>query len=253
MNSKESEVALSALMRKELKTRKLVIPLRRVDEVHVVPEAIRPTARISPHLDDHPGPSATSTPTDPVPKSFEKAEESVASQEDEPGIPREEFQDILDHLNQRRARQQSRRVAKGSSSSTSKHLAYLNMLLKMSNLADKDCRTHYPFTSLLRNVTTDPQHGLPTPEVIDIYTKGSRVVREEHIRSLSPSGRAKLARVEKSMRRKHPFENVDELDDTTTEDSDDENSSSGDSASSVSDDDAIDDSAEAPEVILIKP
>jgi hypothetical protein len=180
-------------------------------------------------LDDHPGPSATSTPTDPVPKSFEKAKESVASQEDEPGIPRENFQDILDHLNQRRARQQSLKGAKSSSSSTSKHLAYLNSLLKMSNLADKDCRTHYPFTSLLRNVTTDPQHGLPTPEVIDIYTKGSRVVREEYIRSLSPSGRANLARVEKSMRRKHPFENVDELDDTPTEDSDDDIVVSGDS------------------------
>ena len=250
MNRQESEVALLALMRKELKTRKLVIPLRRVDEVHVVPEAIRPTARVSPHLGVQPDlpvvVQSTSESTNPGAGSSAEADDPMTSQGVEPGIPREQFHDILDHLRQRRARRPGLR------------------LLQMANEADKECRTRFPFTSLLKNVTTDPKHGLPTPEVIDIYTKGSRVVREEHLLKLSPPGRAKLARLEKSMLRMHPaeakgatvsFDNSDfvevssEESDTTVED--DDTAISGDSDPTVEDDDAIDaDAARAPEPII---
>ena len=256
MNRKESEVALLTLLRRELKTRQLVVSLRRVDEVRVDTEALLPKLLNPPGaiiLDGVAKPDLPSVvqvasgSTNPGAGSSFKADDPMTSQGDGPGSPREQFHDILDHLRQRKARRPGLR------------------LLQMANEADKECRTRFPFTSLLKNVTADPKHGLPTPEVIDIYRKGSRVVREEHLLKLSPPGRAKLARLEKNMLRMHPaeakgatvsFDNSDfvevssEESDTTVED--DDTANSGDSDPTVEDDDAIDDAAAGePEPIIL--
>lgn len=254
MNRQESEVALLTLLRKELKTRKLVVSLRRVDEVRVDTEALLPKLLNPPGVIILDGVAKPDLPavvqvasgsTNPGTGSSFKADYPMTSQGD--GSGSQQFHDILDHLRQRKARRPGLR------------------LLQMANEADKECRTRFPFTSLMKNVTADPKHGLPTPEVIDIYLKGSRVVREEHLLKLSPPGRAKLARLEKNMLRMHPaeakgatvsFDNSDfvevssEESDTTVEG--DDTAISGDSDPTVEDDDAIDDDAAgAPEPIIL--
>ena len=200
------------ILLREILTRRLVIPLKRVDEIRNEEKTAKPAPNNLPAGDDTDSSDDLGDTLDSASScecSDDESNEMATATEKEDGIPREEFQDIRDHLSRRKRQKENIKAtdtAPAPSSSRQWKFDYPGQLQKMANQAEKECRTKFPFVSLLSNVTKEPEYGLPTPDNIDIYLKGVRVVREEHLRKISAKERTDLYSLERTMKQRYPFE-----------------------------------------------
>ena len=200
------------ILLREIQTRRLVIRLKRVDEIRNEAKTTKPAQNDLQTEDDTAPPDDLGEKSDSASSnecSDDESDEMTTESTTEEGIPREEFQDILDHLSRRRQQKKNIEATDAAPAPSTSHQwksDYPGQLQKMANQAEKECRTKFPFVSLLSNLTKEPKYDLPTPDNIDIYLKGVRVVRDEHLRKISAKERTELYSLEKTMKQRYPFE-----------------------------------------------
>ena len=131
-----------------------------------------------------------------------------SNQTDEEGIGREKFQDIHDYLNTKRVEKEKAKIANPDPNPENRgahhnFAAMIGRLQRMTDEAEFECQTKFPFVSLMDNIPLEPElKGLPNPEEIDKFVTKIRKKRAQHLNGLSSTERMDLYHQENTMARR---------------------------------------------------